>query len=351
MTWTRAYQLGYEMQSNDEHDLITSTTHPTNQSVTVHSGARAAQFTTSTYAAGKNLPAGIVQVRTGVFFRHVGVVTAGSQASILSAKNSQGEIFRASWYEDDNTIRLVKHSTVVDTITAVSAGITNFNRWYHAGMTLKIGAPDGFFSFYLEHRKILTFTGDTTAVVGSGDSIAGCYGGGRHANTVNGWTNGAIFDDFYIDTSDGSEADALPPPKRYFFGMANGNGTNSDWLGSDADSTDNYLLVDDGVPDDDTTYVGALLDALKDTYQCANVTFPVTWLPVAAIPTVRAKEQTTEANLKMLTFDGTLYNTGAAETLTAAYLYYWERFATQPDASAWSASAINAAEIGYESEV
>lgn len=350
MAWTPIYQLGYEMQSNDEHTLITSTTHPTNQSTTVHSGSRAAQFTTSTYATGRTFSA-VSQARASVFLRHVGVITVNSQATLLVARNQDGMLFRVSWYQTDNTLRLLVHNTEEDIIPACAVKLTNFNRWHHAGMVVKVAAPGGYVSFYLNHQKILSFNGDTTSQLGSGDSISGFFCGGRHVNTVNGWTNGAIFDDFYIDSGDGSDTDEVPPPRRFFFGMANGNGGNSQWNGSDGNSTDNYLLVDDATPDDDTTYVAETADAQKDTYQCADVTMPVLWEVTAAIPIVRAKEQTAEANLKLLTYDGSLYNTGAAEVVGASYGYLHERFATQPDASAWSASAFNAAEFGYESEI
>lgn len=350
MAWTRAYQLGYEMQSNDEHTLITSTTHPTNQSTTVYSGARAAQFTTSTYSTGRTF-SGVTQARAGVFFRHVGVITTNAQATILVARNADGMLFRVSWYQSDNTLKLLVNSTIEDSIPASSTKIVNFNRWYCAGMIVKIDAPGGYVSFYLEHQKILSFAGDTTSQLGSGDNLTAFFCGGRHSNLVNGWTNGAIFDDFYIDTASGAETDETPPPRRFFYGSPNGNGAFSDWNGSDGDSTDNYLLVDDATPDDDTTYVAETADAMVDTYAHTDLTLPVGWDVTAAIPIARAKEQTAEANLKTITYDGSLFNTGGVQTLTASYAYYWERFATQPDASAWDEAAWEASEFGYESEI
>jgi len=46
----------------------------------------------------------------------------------------------------------------------------------------------------------------------------------------------------------------------------NGNGNYSDFLGSDADKVDNYLLVDENPHDGDTTYVESGTDTDRDSY-------------------------------------------------------------------------------------
>lgn len=51
----------------------------------------------------------------------------------------------------------------------------------------------------------------------------------------------------------------------------NGTGVSQEWLGSDGDSIDNYLLVDDTTPDNDTTTVRADSAGLRDIYSHTDV--------------------------------------------------------------------------------
>jgi hypothetical protein len=51
----------------------------------------------------------------------------------------------------------------------------------------------------------------------------------------------------------------------------NGNGSSSDWLGSDADSTNNYLLVDDPTTANVTDYVAASASGKLDLYTMGDL--------------------------------------------------------------------------------
>lgn len=63
-----------------------------------------------------------------------------------------------------------------------------------------------------------------------------------------------IVDDLAINDASGSFETGYPGEGEVIVLRPNGNGDNSDWVGSDADSTDNYLLVDE-VPPDSADYV------------------------------------------------------------------------------------------------
>jgi hypothetical protein len=75
-----------------------------------------------------------------------------------------------------------------------------------------------------------------------------------------------IVDDLAInDTSGTSSQTGYPGDEKVFAMRPNGNGDNSAWTGSDADSTDNYLLVDE-TPPDSADYVQSNTSGQIDDY-------------------------------------------------------------------------------------
>lgn len=75
-----------------------------------------------------------------------------------------------------------------------------------------------------------------------------------------------IVDDLAVNDSSGSFQTSYPGAGGVIHLYPNGNGDNSDWTGSDADSTDNYLLVGEFPPDDATTYVQSNTSGQIDDY-------------------------------------------------------------------------------------
>lgn len=76
-----------------------------------------------------------------------------------------------------------------------------------------------------------------------------------------------IVDDIALNDDSGSFQNTYPGECKGIFHLyPNGNGDNSAWTGSDADSTDNYLLVDEFPPDDATTYVQSNTSGQIDDY-------------------------------------------------------------------------------------
>jgi hypothetical protein len=76
-----------------------------------------------------------------------------------------------------------------------------------------------------------------------------------------------IVDDLAInDTAAGGDQDTWPGEEEVIVLRPNGNGASSQWTGSDADSTDNYLLLDE-VPPSATDYVENETDEEIDDYE------------------------------------------------------------------------------------
>lgn len=74
-----------------------------------------------------------------------------------------------------------------------------------------------------------------------------------------------IVDDLAVNDTSGSFQNSWPGEEKVIVLRPNGNGDNSAWTGSDGNSTDNYLLVDD-VPPNSTDYVQSNTSGQIDDY-------------------------------------------------------------------------------------
>jgi hypothetical protein len=75
-------------------------------------------------------------------------------------------------------------------------------------------------------------------------------------------------DDIAINNTAGEVDDSWCGEGRIIALKPNANGASSEWVGSDVDSTDNYLLVDEIPADEDTSYVESSTVDDFDLYNC-----------------------------------------------------------------------------------
>lgn len=126
----------------------------------------------------------------------------------------------------------------------------------------------------------------------------------------------------------------------------NGNGNSSQWTGSDGNSTDNYLLVDDQTPNDDTDYVTDGTVGHKDTYAMENlVSTSGTVQGVQAVCRVRKDDAGTRSIVTVMRLSGTEADSGVV-TVNTTYGYARDVRTTKPGGGAWSISDVNSSEMG-----
>lgn len=184
-------------------------------------------------------------------------------------------------------------------------------------------------------------------------------------NTANAYVNGFglgddgddftdwFYDDLYI--LDDVDSGVVGAPNDDFLGdirvqalLPNGNGTTSDLLGSDSNSTDNYLLVDEAAADGDTTYVESSDVGDKDTYAYANLTattgtvYGVQINPYARKTDAGVREIASVARLSTTEEDGD------SEPLLSSYAYFPSVREANPDGDIWTISDVNSAEFGVK---
>jgi hypothetical protein len=156
-------------------------------------------------------------------------------------------------------------------------------------------------------------------------------------------------DDFYVLDTTGSA------PTNDFLGdcrvealFPNGNGNSSVLAGSDGNSTDNYLLVDEAAPNSDTDYVESSTVNDKDTYTFTNLTpttgtvYGVQVLPFAKKTDAGARSIASVARLSATEVDS------SNKTLTSSYIYLPDIREAKPGGGVWSISDVNSAEFGVK---
>ncbi|MDQ5840619.1 MAG: hypothetical protein M3537_05640, partial [Chloroflexota bacterium] len=149
------------------------------------------------------------------------------------------------------------------------------------------------------------------------------------------WKSGANalhprLDDVYIITADGVAPNTRVGPCRVARGLPTGNGANSGLLGSDGNSTDNYLLADENPPNT-SDYLGSATEGLKDSY-------PMTDLPSTAFQVygVRghlyaAKSDAGSKFVRPVIRSGGTDFAGASKALAETYTTYSESWGVDPN--------------------
>ena len=178
---------------------------------------------------------------------------------------------------------------------------------------------------------------------------------GTTANTINiGERSGTPpgfydVDDLYIcDATGGSPADDFLGDCRVEALLPDGNGTTSNLVGSDGNSTDNYLLVDEAAPNGDTDYVESSTPGDKDTYTFGNLAstsgtvYGVQVLPYAEKTDAGSRTIASIARLSATEVDS------ADKALASSYAYLPDIRETKPGGGAFSISDVNSTEFGVK---
>jgi hypothetical protein len=134
--------------------------------------------------------------------------------------------------------------------------------------------------------------------------------------------------------------------------ILNGNGSSSQFIGSDGNSVDNYLLIDETPGNAGTDYVQSATTGDKDLYAVSNLpTLGVGDNVKVVQAVVQARESVADSQqLQLGIRSGATEDWDTAQTMNINWLYYrskhWE---TDPNTgAAWSESAFNAIEAGIK---
>ena len=193
---------------------------------------------------------------------------------------------------------------------SASARVLRADVWYYIEVKMKVTSTLTTGDLELRVNGETWITVDSGSTSNTGNDWCEAFRFGQ----ANAWgTANVDFDDFYILDSAG------PAPYNTFLGdirvdtiRPNGNGTTSDFVGSDADSVDNYLLVDEVTPDYDTSYLKSSTANEIDLH--ALTSLPVTPSVIFGVQPVAVCKKT-DAGVRtarhVIRTGGTNYESGA----------------------------------------
>lgn len=129
----------------------------------------------------------------------------------------------------------------------------------------------------------------------------------------------------------------------------NGNGNSSQWAGSDGNSVDNYLLVDESTPNDDTDYISSSTVGDIDLFTYSNVT-PTTGTVACVVVNMWArKDDAGTRTIAAVSRDSGTNSVGDNKDLATNYARYRQFWQLNPlTAAAWTITEVNADEFGVK---
>jgi hypothetical protein len=346
MAISRVWQSGFEITDTTvEMDFVLAASASTVSisSTKARTGTYSLRIQANNYVY-KNSPSSMTQCRVGFHINHVGQ-PAADVTRVFSLSSGGTETIRVFYDEATSNWQLRAGATTVATVTDTPFSTNNV--WHHLAIDVKIHASTGWIYLYRDGVVVASWNGQTTQGAANINRL-----NIDTESSSNIWNTAPYFDNFYWDDTTGESA-PLAPPAYYFHPVfANGNGNYSQWTGSDSDSTNNYLHVDDTTPDGDTTYVRSVATGERDSYSVSDYTIPPGQTATAVIPFTVIKNEASGGTLNTALFTrvSSVDQDSTAVASTTAYQMQWSRQTTKPGGGSWDQSSINSMEVGIKTE-
>jgi hypothetical protein len=270
--------------------------------------------------------------------------SAGSGIIYELQSDAGGTIHTRVQFNGAGQIQITRGSTVL--ATSASSALDKIGEWFYLEVKAVLGdTTAGSISVRMNNAVVVSISGTDTKNGGTKTV---------YDRIVIGMLTGSssrYIDDIYIANGAGSVNNDFMGEVRCYAIAPNANGNYSQFDGSDGNSTDNYLLVDDALPlaaGAISDYVGTAVDNEYDTYGFADQTWPGSIRGVM----VRGQAQKTDAGAKSIAFVGRTSSTdydGTDQALGTSWGVYTRLMEVDPaTTSAWTLSNFNAYEFGVK---
>ena len=195
--------------------------------------------------------------------------------------------------------------------------------------------------------------------VAAGQDLQSTANAAANVIRINGNTSQqtGFIDDLYI--FDGTEGGGTEPTNDDFAGdvkvaahFPDGNGATSDFLGSDGNSVDNHLLVDENPADDDSTYTESSTPGEIDLYTFDDLATTPNSIKAIQINSITKKSDAGSRTIRSVTRPVSTNFLGASKSPSvASYINEIEILNEDPETGlAWTEAGFNATEFGIEIE-
>jgi hypothetical protein len=263
--------------------------------------------------------------------------TLGNFAAMRFGENGVGDHVRLTFTGGNWAVELPGTGTVIDSGVAATSGV-----WHGVEIYMEIHDTAGVIKLWVNGQTTPAIDQSGIDTRNGGTGIVDIMyvtmpGGGSQNISYSDWV---LYDENTSKPIGDVRVESLLP---------NGNGNSSQLVGSDGNSTDNYLLVDETPYNSDTDYVESSTVGNKDTYAFGNLT-PTSGTILAVQARLLAKK--TDAGtreFKPVYRSGSTEVDGATMTLTSGYTVSGTDIQeTKPGGGAWTISDVNAAEFGVK---
>jgi hypothetical protein len=233
------------------------------------------------------------------------------------------------------------------TTLGTSTNAMSVSQWYYIEAKVKTDNTTGTVDVKVNGVTWLTLSSQDTQV--TANAYVNLVGFGADPVSATGMQQD-IMDMVVLDTAGSAPTNDFLGDVRVEGILPSGNGNTSQLVGQDANSTDNYLNVDEDAPgaDDDTTYNESSTVGDKDTYNYPSLT-PTTGtvFGVQISPHAKKTDAGTRSIVSVARLSGTETD-GSTQTLNSSYAYLPDVRETKPGGGVWSISDVNSAEFGVK---
>ncbi len=241
----------------------------------------------------------------------------------------------------DGTLRVTRNGTTLATGTAaLSTGVT-----YYIEFKVTINNSAGAYEVRVDGSNTNHPSGSGADTQNTANASANQVRLGN--NLAAGGTVNIDYDDFYICDGTGGSGNDFLGDRRADAYFPIGNGNSSQLTGSDGNSTDNYLLVDESSQDGDTSYVQSSTSGQKDTYDFPAMSHTPTDINGIQINNWAKKDDSGARSICSVIRSGGSDTDGASQALGTSYADYAQLSITDPNtAVAWTKTGFGSAEYG-----
>ena len=225
-----------------------------------------------------------------------------------------------------------------------AVGAVPMGTWCYIEVKVVFHPTAGTVDIRVNGTSVLSLTAKDT-VNNIGDNDCGTM---NICTATSGSIHDVYIDDLVIMDSTGSTNNAFLGDVKVVALLPNGNGNSSQMTGSDGNSTDNYLLVDDD-PVVTTDYVESSTVNDHDSYAMENLGFTPTSVYGVQVSLVAQKDDTGARSMKPMLRTGSTDYYGTQVALSTSWAAIREIWDVNPNTTnAWTGTEIDGIEVGQE---
>lgn len=246
--------------------------------------------------------------------------TSGGQAQITLAIDALGRVLA------------YKGATSGGVFLGASTALLTFNVWYYIEVEFRIDNPAGHVRVFANGAPILSFTGDTLAVVGEPNiSRIGILGSASSPATI---------DDVYVTEKTTRYGEARVQTLRP------ADDTATKGFAPNSGAT-NYSRVNELLIDGDTSYVSSSTVGAEDLYTLDDLDATPENIFAVQVRVVARKDDAATRAIKAEIKSGATLTLGSDFFLSSSYTTHTDIYDANPDTSTvWTKAAIDALQIG-----